>query len=136
MFALKKILNSGTNVAEPVRIPTTAGVAYRAGSALVLTDGAVTNGTTQTMPDYIAAQSAAADEKKSILCYPISSNMIFEVPATTGAANLKIGSKVNLVGSTGFIVKIGNVAEGGVATVVDPQGAKKSGDKVLVAFNK
>ncbi len=136
MFTLKKILNSNTSTAEPVRMPTASGTAYKLGSLLILKDGAVTNCAATEFPDFVAGETLAAGERDSVICYPIFPDMLFEVPAASNAASLVPGTKLALALSSGFAVKISSIAENGVATVFDTQSAAKSGDKILVRFIK
>lgn len=135
MFVLKKILNSGRNVPEYCRVATTAGVSYQVGSALTINNGKLINATATDMPKYIAAESAAADEKTTLLCYPVYSNMIFEVPmGISGISTVNTGDKVVLYLSDGYAIKVGTNKTDGVATVVDKNGAQFVGDKVYVKF--
>ena len=97
MFTLSKIYNSGVNVAEPCRMYTASNTAYKVGSALILTNGKLTTAGESDKPLYIAAESAAANEKSTVLCYPVSSNMIFEVPVADVPTSIKIGNKVTLI---------------------------------------
>jgi len=136
MFILRKIINSKSNNAEPMRMPTTAGVAYKFGTLLTQKDGAVTNSAASDIPSFVAAECAAADEKESILCYPIFEEMLFEAPITAGISSAVPGTRFNLSLISGFAVRLGTVSETGAAVLVDAAGAKKSGDKVLVRFVK
>lgn len=136
MFILKKILNSSSSCVDSVRVPTTSGTAYKLGSLLVLKDGAVTNCATTEMPDFVAGETLAADQKDSIICYPILPDMLFEAPAPSGVLNVDVGAKLVLALSSGFAVKLSNNTDGGVATVYDLQSARKSGDGILVRFIK
>jgi hypothetical protein len=136
MFILKKILNSSTSNAESVRMPTASGTAYKLGSLLVLKDGAVTNCAATEMPDFVAGETLAADEKDNVICYPIFPDMLFEAPAPSNPSAIAIGSKLVLTLSSGFAVKLSSSTDGGVATVFDLQSARKSGDRILVRFIK
>lgn len=113
---------------------TTAGVSYKIGTALVLTNGKLTNAAETDKPLYIAGESAAADEKKSIICYPVFENMLFEAPITGTPVTLKAGTKVTLAINGDFADGVTTYSTDGVATVVDTRGAKKSGDKIFVRF--
>ena len=134
MFKLTKIYNSGANVPETCRMYTTAGTAYRIGSALVVTAGKLTNATATSKPEYIAAESAEKDEKKTLLCYPVFENMLFEAPVAASPASIKTGYKITLSLTDGFADKLGTSTTDGVATVVDMRGATRSGDKIFVKF--
>lgn len=101
MFRPVRILNAGTNVPEIFRLPATAGTAYKAGDALVLTSGALTHATATVKPTYVAAADVGADST-FIPVYAVTPNMIFEAPVTASPAALVIGSVVTLaVDSTG-----------------------------------
>ena len=134
MFKLTKIYNSGVNVAEPCRMYTTAGTAYRIGSALTVTAGKLTNATETAKPEYIAAESAAAGEKKTLLCYPVFDNMVFEAPVSGTPTSIKVGTKIVLALTEGFADRLGVSTTDGVATVVDTRGATRAGDKIFVKF--
>lgn len=134
MFILRKILSSGSNVPEPCRMPCTAGVAYTIGSALVITAGALTNATATDKPQYIALESAAADTKSDLLCYPVKPDMIFETKIGGNPAGAKLGAKVILALTNGAATRVGISTTDGVATIVDKSGAKRVGDSVFVRF--
>ena len=85
-------------------------------------------------PLYIAAESANANEKSTLLCYPIYDNMIFEVPVTNPTSALICGVKVTLGVVSGYAIKVTSTTTNGVATVVDRNGANRMGDTVYVKF--
>lgn len=134
MFKVTKILNSGSNVPEPCRMYTTAGVAYKIGTALTLTAGKLTNATEDDIPLYIAGENAAADQKSTLVCYPILPNMIFETTLYGSPSTAKCGTKVLLSCSDEFADMVTPNGDEGVATIVDVRGVKKSGDKIYVRF--
>lgn len=135
MFKLVKIISSGTNVPDPIRLNTTAGVEYRTGCALVLTSGALTNAGPTTKPTHIALESAKADEKSTLLCYAITPGMIFEAPVAGNPGSIKPGFKVNMGTDGAFAYAVGVSQTNGVVTVVNTSGAKRVGDKVLATFD-
>ncbi len=132
MFTLRRIYNSNSSAPEPCRMPTSSTAEYKLGSALVLTQGKLANAAATDKPLYIAAESAAAGEKKSLICYPISPDMLFEVPVSGVPLTLKLGDKVTLNVTDGIASGVTNTTASGVCTVVDTRGAKKSGDSIFV----
>lgn len=134
MFKLIKILNSGTNVPEPVKLPKPSTLSVKMGSALILADGAVANCTATAAPTYVAAQNAGTDAV-SVLCYCVSENMLFETTVNAAPTALKLGDKVTLgIDADGSAVNVSATTVSGVATVVDLMGAASAGDKVTVKF--
>lgn len=134
MFNVVKIISSGSNVPDPCRMPTSSSVEYKIGTALVVTSGRLQNAAATQMPQYIAAESAAAGTKSTLACYPITPNMIFEVPVAGTPSISKIGTKVTLGVNGGFADMVTTTATDGVATIVDTRDASRSGDKILVKF--
>ena len=136
MFIIRKILNGGSNVPEPILMPASANAAYRAGCALKIDSGVMVNAGSTDKPTFIAAEDAAKGEKSMIACYPIFTNMLIEVPLLGTPSTIKVGMKVTLVpGDGGFIDSVGNDTTGGVATVINMNGAVNSGDKIYVRFD-
>lgn len=135
MFRPVRILNAGTNVPEIFRLPATAGTAYKAGDALVLTSGALTHATATVKPTYIAAADVGADSTL-VPVYAVTPDMIFEAPVTASPAALVIGSVVTLAvdgtGSNAYGVTATTTS--GVATIVDLCHAAAAGDTVRVKF--
>ena len=135
MFKLIKILNSGANVPESVKLPKFTDICIKQGDAVILVDGGVTCCGESSRPTHIALQNAdySAD---SILCYEIHENMLFEAPLSENPTSLSIGSKVllNIDGDNSAFGVCAGASSGGVATVVDLMGAKQAGDKITVKF--
>lgn len=121
MFRLVKILNGRINQGEPMKVKTTAGVAYEFGTALALNAGALINCTATTMPLYICGEDAKADEKTEICVYPIDANQIFEVASPGTVA---VGSKVTLAITDSKATGITTTTASGVATIFDVFGDK------------
>ena len=133
MFVIRKIFNAGVNVPEPILMPASKSSAYRVGCALRINEGAVVNAASTEKPTFIAAEDAAKGEKDKVACYPI---LLFEVPLLGSPSTIKVGTKVTLVpGDNGFVDSVGNDTTGGVATVIDMNGATESGDKIYVRFD-
>ena len=136
MFKLIKILNTGVNVPEPELLPCETNVALDAGSCVVYNNSNnIIRACDHTSPP---THILVKDVKKGdafALCYRVSSEMIFEVPLIGSPANVRIGMDAE------FIIKDGHGAyaigdnDGGAAIIYSLEGAKKSGDKVLVTFN-
>lgn len=135
MFKLIKIISSGSNTPDPCRMLTSSGISYKAGTALKLSSGRLANATATDKPEFIAVESAAAGEKTTLVCYPVSADMLFEVPISGMPAMVKAGTKVTLsVDADGYADKVSNSATDGVATIFDMREATKSGDSIIVRF--
>ena len=132
MFRLVKILNGRTNQSEPVKLKTSAGVAYEYGSALALSSGALTNCSATTKPQYICGEDAKADEKSEITVYPIDSNQIFETSVSASPVSLSVGSKVTLSLDGNSAVGVTATTTSGVAEIFDLCSASAAGDTLLV----
>ena len=125
MFNVKKILGARINVPEPEK--HIAGTAITQGMALTLTGGKLVAAT--GTPTHIALGAAKADEE--VACYAVLPAMHFEVPVTAAPTSLKEGDKVTIAeGSLGVTA----TTQSGVATIVDLNGAKASGDLIMVKF--
>ena len=132
MFRLIKILNGRTNQSEPIKLKTTAGVAYEFGSALSLNAGALINCTATTKPLFICGEDAAADEKSELTVYPIDANQIFEVPVSASPAALTVGASVTLALTDGKATGVTATTASGVAQIFDLNSAAAAGDRILV----
>lgn len=125
MFIVKKILGARINVPEPEK--HIAGAAITQGMALTLTGGKLVAAT--GTPTHIALGAAKADEE--VTCYAVLPAMHFEVPVTATPTSLKEGDKVTIAeGGLGVTA----TTTSGVATIVDLNGAKASGDLIMVKF--
>ena len=134
MFNVAKIISSATNVPDPCRMITSSSVSYKVGTALILTNGRLGNASATDKPQYIAAESAAAGERATLVCYPVTPNMIFEVEVAGQPGMVKPGTKVTLSVNGGFADMVSTTTTDGVATVIDTRGATAIGDKILVKF--
>lgn len=135
MFKIKRILNSGSNVPEPIRLPVTASTNYKIGSALALSSGALINCTATTAPKYIAAQNFKAGSGSSMLVYPITSEMILETTVSAAPTSLAIGNKVTLdVDSDSAAIGVTATTTSGVVTVFNLCGNAAAGGKIEVTF--
>lgn len=134
MFKLIKILNSGINVPEVVKLKASATKSYVAGEALVLSSGVAVSSGATTKPTFIAAANAP-EGATDIAAYPISPDMIFECTVSAAPTSLACGSVVTLtLDADSRAVGVSATSENGVATVYDTLGAKTAGDKLLVRF--
>ena len=133
MFRLVKIETGRTNEAEPVFLGAAPQETYTLGEALVLSGGLATKCTSTTKPAFIAGEdfTAPATGSASLVAYPISSDMVFEVPVTAAPTSLKAGNAVTL-SSDGLGVTATTTS--GVAVIRDLVGAAAAGDKILVKF--
>lgn len=134
MFKLIRILNSGRNTPEPIRLPVTAGVSFKIGTALTVTSGKLANCTATTVPSYIAAQDLAAGESGSMLAYPVSHDMIFEAPVSAAPTSLVPGAKVTLNVESSRAVGVTATTTNGIAEILSLAGATKTGDRIEVRF--
>lgn len=133
MFKLAKIINGRQNVPEPEYLPTTSGVAYKIGDALVISSGGLIKATGTTKPTHIAMKTITGTGAE-IPVARIEKNMVFEAPVTySSTANaIVLGTKLTIADNSAGVT---DVVTDGVATVIDTLGANKNdGDKVLVIF--
>ena len=134
MFKLIKIQNSGRNVPEPEKLKKLSSITITAGEALVLDDGEITSCPSTATPTYIAF-AAASEESESVVCYPVSRDMLFETTVNASPTALAVGSKVTIgKDSDGCSVCVSATTASGVATIVNLDGAAQVGDKVTVKF--
>ena len=136
MFKLIKILNSGANVPEPEIRPCETNVAFDAGTCVVYDNSydAIRICDQTAMPSHILAKNVKKGDSCA-LCYPISREMIFEVPLIGSPENVRAGRSLELVNEDGHGTYAVSDNDGGTAFVYSLEGATKSGDKVLVTFN-
>lgn len=130
MFYLLKIENARMNVPEPEFLEAKTGEEIALGEALVLTGGVLTKCGATTAPAYIAMGiKTASDENRTVAVSRVEHNQVWEVPVTAAPTSLKVGSKVTL-DTDGLQVTA--TTTDGVVTVVDLNGAKDKGDKIIV----
>lgn len=135
MFILRKILDSGVNVPEVVRVKANASLSYKAGTALVLSSGVAANPTATEKPTHICAEEVGAGKQATMLVYPILPGMIFECAISAAPASVVPGNKLTLsLDSDSRATGVTATVTSGVATVVDLCGAKSAGDKILIQF--
>ncbi|MBR2965077.1 MAG: hypothetical protein IKC34_00850 [Clostridia bacterium] len=134
MFKLKRIVNSGANVPEPELLSSQLSVFLKAGSTAYCKDGLISPGGESTIPTHVLLRNKDKGETEA-LCYKIYPNMIFEVEVVgDNVAALSKGKKIRLCNEGFGYSKCSDEVEGGVALIVDMNGAVKSGDTVYVSF--
>lgn len=132
MFKLLKIENARLNVPEPEYLGAKDGEAIAVGETLVLTAGKLTKCSGTTAPTHIAMGVKAADNAdRRIPACRLEANQVYEVPVTATPTALVPGVKVT-IHTDGLQVTA--TTTDGVATVVDTNGAKVIGDKIIVRF--
>ena len=135
MFKLKRIISSGVNVPEPELLTLMPNTYSEAGSVLTMSeDGLLTVGSATTKPTHVLIATANKGDERA-LCYRISPNMIFETSLYGDPEYLYEGAIVTLYNNKNGFMLVTDNTEGGVATVYDMMGAKKTGDSLLVVFN-
>ena len=134
MFKLIKILNSGSNVPEPCLVEKSSTLKVNMGCALVLSGGKASTCSSTSMPTHIAR----ADGPKgttSVMCYPITSDMVFETIIYGDPTVVFPGEKITLCSDEdGCTVAVTDELDEGVATIVDIGDAKKFCDKISIKF--
>lgn len=134
MFKLIKIINSGANVPEPVRLSKASDTVIKEGTALTLSGGLIINCGASVAPKYIAFAAAPAGTTE-VLCYEITEGMRFEAPTSVSPTAYTVGALLNLAtDASGAAYGVGAVNASGVATVVTIDGASGIGDTVTVKF--
>ena len=135
MFKLIKILNSGVNVPEPIRLPKAQDLKIKIGSALLFSGGTITACPSDTTPTHISMEDAGTD-KNTVLCHDVTPNMLFETYIYTYLQGTAVGDKVELIrDEDGMAVCVDTYAtDTGVATVVDLMGSRVEGDHIIVKF--
>ena len=134
MFKLIRILNSGTNQPEPIRLPAQVNKTHYKGKLMKLVSGILMDITTTETPTHIVMEKKTAKPNdQTVLCYAVTPDMIFETESCEEPSSDMIGMKVDLFTDGTNMVGVSNY-EGSAATVYDLMGAKKSGDHVLRRF--
>ena len=136
MFKLVKILNSGCNVAEPIRVRCAISRNYTQGAAGRITgvkNKPAENCTGDAIPDFIFGEESKSRSGKIIKAYPVSRHMIFITTFSEDPTGLLNGDHVTFsnTGDKVTAVKDG----GGCVEIYDMNGATKAGDSVYVRFD-
>lgn len=130
MFELIRIENARLNVPEPVSYETSE-AKISIGQALVLANGKLAICETGK-PQFIAM--SAKKENGLVAVCRVESNQLYEVPVSAEPAaltDLEVGEKVALAEDG---LQVTADTENGVAEIVNLNGAKASGDKIVVRF--
>ena len=134
MFKLIKIQNSGRHVPELEKLRKLSAIKIKAGEAIILDDGDIASCPATVKPSHIAFADAD-EESKYVVCYPISSDMVFETTVNASPASLLVGYKVTIgKDSDGNSVCVTSTTEAGIVTIVSLDNAEKIGDKITVRF--
>lgn len=133
MYKLIKITNAGCNVPEPMRLSLKNDTVCDRGVPFYLSDGTftpVTSGT-KRLPTHM---TICESDGKDVLCYEITSQMVFAVKAEGSPADMTVGSEY-LLSANGTAVSL-TKATGDLrgALLLSKNGASKAGDEILVAF--
>ena len=130
MIWLHKNDNGRALVPDSVVLPRKADAAFIAGTALVLSGGVAVAATGETKPQYICYSNNAANDGSELIAYAVSDTMRFEAPLTAYAATVVPGAKLNLSTDGKGVT----ATAGGHCVVVDTNGAKAIGDKIIIKF--
>ena len=136
MFVLKKVLNSNSNCAEPVRMLTDSSSSYAYGDLLKISgDGTVVSIAAGDIPTHISIQTLAKGEAKSILCYRLTPDLVFEGRYNSMPNNSIIGKKFAVAIVDGHTVAMTGSEDNGIATIYSLGSAVDEGDRLLVIFD-
>ena len=135
MFKLIKILNSGVNVPEPELLPCDFSFDVDAGCCVIFDHvrHLISVGDQTEPPTHILIQNAKKDDK-TILCYRISPDMIFETPLIGSPAAIHAGMTVEFALKDALTAYAASDIAGGPAVIYSLEGATKSGDTILVTL--
>ena len=135
MFKLVKIINSGINVPETLRLKKDPEIIIKQGCAIVLSAGIAVNCGSDVSPEYIAIADAPIGSDE-VLCFEVTEDMRFEVTLTSSLSTKLLGVKTLLaIDDDGNAYGLGSVYEAtGVAIVTELGETNLAGDKVTVKF--
>ena len=74
---------------------------------------------------------SASDAEREIAVCRVDNNQQFEVPVSVAPTSLKLGDKVTIATSG---TEVTATTTDGVATIINLNGAKVAGDKIVVRF--
>ena len=127
MFKLIKILNSCSNVPEPLILPTD-GTAIPAGTLLSMSVGYASGCKTDGKPQYVSLSKSCG---YSISAYPITHDMVFETEFWGDPNEVYEGDLIGIGADyDGFTTGVNEA--GTVFYFMNRNGATKYGDKVIV----
>ena len=136
MFILKKILNSNTTSPDLSRMSINTSESYRYGDFVKLDSaGYLTKVEEGDIPTHVCCETATGREKETLLCFPITDEMVFSAPTAENMAELKQGSRLLLIANDSDYINAvtENDIEGNVY-LYSTNGAKNAGDRVLIRF--
>lgn len=133
MFKLTNILSSGSNLAEPVYLPTGKHYRYTVGGVATLVDGRLIPARGTDRPTHLLGESREAGQCGKILAFEITERMIFEVPITTPPTYKRIGDRLRIDDITGTSDAVRD-GSGGAAMIIEMNGAQRAGDRLYVIF--
>ena len=135
MFVLKKVLNSANNCAEPIRMLTDMESSYNYGDLLRINgDGAVVIIAAGETPTHVSLETQTKGEKRSILCYKLFPNMVFEAKLNTMPSDYMVGKALAPAIVNGHTIALTGNETNGIATVYSLGDAINEGDKIQVIF--
>ena len=135
MFVLKKVLNSANNCAEPIRMLTDSETSYNYGDLLRINgDGAVVIIAAGEKPTHVSLETQTRGEKRSILCYKLFPNMVFEAKLNAIPSDYMIGRTLAAAIVNGHTTALTGSETNGIATVYSLNNAIYEGDKIQVIF--
>ncbi len=135
MFKLIKIENSGTNQPEPIRVPAFYDIGYESGDAYCIRNNVLIPIDDVLVPSHICLETLDYNEKRTVLCFKINENMIFETTSFTDGATYNIGEKYDVAdGIVGQCTGIKNTQNRPLLIVERQANNVKKGDPVLVRF--
>lgn len=138
MFILKKILGTGNNIPDLIKLPAKAGD-YMANTPLVLNgDRILTNSADNEMPTYMSTETRTIAKDGDLLtCYRILPNMMFETHLAMGEENLYLGQTLFAVKTYGskFVNSVAKDDVPGNVSVADTNNAKNQYDHIYIVFD-
>jgi hypothetical protein len=133
MYKLIKILNARINVPEIERISLESAVTVCRAMPVIIAGGTLTvfSSKSERLPTHMTLADTSG---KEVFCYPLTPDMVFEVSAAQDPTGMKVGSEY-LLSEDGKSITAA-AASGGYrgATLMNKNGAKATGDSLLVSF--
>ena len=132
MFKLIRIEGSGVNVPEPHKFKKEVGIYIIAGEALNLNEGIVCGTDAEASPT-LMSYAAASEEADEVLCFYVTPAMLFESKLAADTA-VKAGDMMLIAEDDNASMSLVGGIEGGHIEIVNPLGATKRGDTVIIRF--
>ena len=133
MFKLIKILNSGRNVPEPMKIHKNTGINLPAGTPFSTDSGIAIYSDAYVAPRYISFADSPADEDL-VVCYEVSPDMLFEAEIHGTPSEAFPGDCLGYQVVGGIPSGVSTEDRNDHIIAVNLNGAVNSGDKVIVKF--